>query len=559
MVLFSSYLQKGDYCLYESKREVTFDTHCATILNFIQENLGGISNNFNASRGSRLFVSDEMFAADDYSGEVYGKLSTEVKNFVIENFNLIHQFDDFLLSIKGIYSMLGSNFLTEKWNKSENCFGQQISDFSSAIQIDPRRVNFCLGKFAKNRPKRSSFLSYLFLNGEELDTLNNVVVDLADAMNSNIASISKNEEYLFEKEKELVKRTLSTAKKLELIKGNFNSLTFEMRNRFFVEENSVNNIYKFDQKSLNLEKMARKFIENSRLIFDIVISKEELTCYNENAIFCINPKASWIQVAGTGGNLVIHVHKLDPAPQPTSYVSCIPDWNENKVSRLHNTHMNLDSENFLVGGDYKIKIEDLIKPEVVNKDLMDLSSFLIQDNIFVTTNNGKLGITCLDKELLFIKNLKFSCDKEIIWSDIAEDIYSAKGTISRTAISRFYQESKLNLQLQEENEFSNLLILEATNSSSFETMLEALNTLPTGHKVGMSLGVSGVIILIFVVVIVCTRLFWNPKYCCGPHPRADDEQPDVVGQPVLTDERKDSLTRRATQMVLSQLNHRSDQ
>ena len=560
MVLFSSYIQKGNFCLYESRKEVTFDTHCETILNFIQENLNSIENNFNASLGSKLFVSNEMFAADDFSGEVYGKLSTEVKNFVIENFNLIHQFDDFIVSIRGIYSMLGSNFLTEKWTQIEECFGQQFTDFSSAIRIDPRRINFCLGKFVKIRPKRSSFLSYLFLNCEEIDTLNNVVVDLADAMNSNIASISKNEEYLFEKERELVKRTLSTSKKLDLIKGNFNSLTFEMRNRFFVEENSVNNIYKFNQKSLNLEKMTRKFMENSRLIFDIVTSKEELACYNENEIFCINPKASWIQVGG--GNLVIHVHRLDPAPQPTSYVSCIPNWNENKVSSLHNTHMTLNSENFLISPDYKIKIEDLIKPEVVNKDLMDLSPFLIQGNIFVTTNDQKLGITCLNKELLFIKNLKFSCDKEIIWSDIGEDIHSAKGTVSRTAISRFYQESKLNLQVQEESELSGLLILEATNSSSFETMLEALNSLPTGHKVGMSLGVSGVIILIFVVVIVCTRLFWNPKYCCRPHPRPDDEQPDVVGQPglpVLTDERKDSLTRRATQMVLSQLNHRSDQ
>ena len=172
-----------------------------------------------------------------------------------------------------------------------------------------------------------------------------------------------------------------------------------------------------------------------------------------------------------------------------------------------------------------------------------------------------MGITCLDKELLFIKNHKFACNKEIIWTDISEDIYSAKGTISRTAISRFYQESKLNLQLQEENEFDNFLMLEATNSSSFTTMLEALNTLPTTQKVGMSLGVSGVIILLFVIVIICTRLFWSPKYCCGPHPRADNSanDPDVVGQPVLTDERKDSLTRRATQMVLSQLNHRSDQ
>ena len=287
--------------------------------------------------------------------------------------------------------------MTEKWTQIEECFGQQFSDFSSAIRIDPRRVNFCLGKFVKSRPKRSSFLSYLFLNGEEIDTLNNAVVDLADAMNSNIASISKNEEYLFEKEKELAMRALSTSKKLDLIKGNFNALTFEMKNKFFVEENSVNNIYKFDQKSLNLEKMNRKFMENSRLIFDIVISKEELACYNENDIFCINPKASWIQIAG--GNLVIHVHKLDPAPHPTSYVSCIPDWNEKKVSRLHNTHMSLDSENFLVGGEYKIKVQDLQKTEVVNRDLMDLSTFLIQDNNFVTTNNGQLGITCLDKEL----------------------------------------------------------------------------------------------------------------------------------------------------------------
>ena len=317
MILVSSYLQHGDSCLYHSKKEVIFDTHCDTILSFIQSNLGGIPNNFNATLGSRLFISNEMFAANDHPNEVYGQLSIEVKNFVIENYNLIHQFDDVLLSIKGLYKMLGSYFLTETWNQLEDCFGQQISDFSSTIQIDPRRVNFCLNEITKSRPKRSSILSYLFANGEEVDALQNVVVELADVMNNNIESISRNEAYLFEKEKELVLRSLSTTKKMELLKSNFNSLTFEMRNRFFIEENSVNNIYKFDQKSLNLEKMSRKLSENSRLIFDIVISKKELICYNENEIFCINPKASWIQLAGTGGDLVIHAHELDPAP-PTN-------------------------------------------------------------------------------------------------------------------------------------------------------------------------------------------------------------------------------------------------
>ena len=106
MVLFSSFVQKGDSCLYQSKKEVTFDTHCAAILSFIQDNLGGISNNFNASFGSRLFIGNEMFATDDYSGEVYGRLSVEVKNFIIENFNLIWQIDEFLNSLRGIYNMI---------------------------------------------------------------------------------------------------------------------------------------------------------------------------------------------------------------------------------------------------------------------------------------------------------------------------------------------------------------------------------------------------------------------------------------------------------------------
>ena len=214
MVLFSSFVQKGDSCLYQSKKEVTFDTHCSAILSFIQDNLGSISNNFNASFGSRLFIGNEMFAknTDDYSGEVYGRLSVEVKNFIIENFNLIGQIDEFLTSLKGMYNMIGSDFLTVKWNQIEACFGRQFDDFTSAIQLDPRRVNFCLGEILKNRPKRSSILSYLFANGEEVDSLNNVVVDLAGVMNENIASISKNEAYLFQKEKELVEKTLTTAK-----------------------------------------------------------------------------------------------------------------------------------------------------------------------------------------------------------------------------------------------------------------------------------------------------------------------------------------------------------
>ena len=186
--------------------------------------------------------------------------------------------------------------------------------------------------------------------------------------------------------------------------------------------------------------------------------------------------------------------------------------------------------------------------------MIDLSKFLIQENIFITTQNNLLGISCAENELLFIGNQKFTCNTDIIWTNSSNDIFSAKGTISRSTISNFYQQSKLNLEL--ENEFENFLTLEETNSTSFISMLEGLNKLPTTQKVSMRLGVSGFIILLFVLAIICTRLFWSEKYCCGPHPRSTSSPDDVdvvVGQPVLSEDRKNSLTRRATEMVLNQL------
>ena len=295
-------------------------------------------------------------------------------------------------------------------------------------------------------------------------------------------------------------------------------------------------------------------MQQSRLFFDIVTADKELVCYTGEEIVCINPKASWLQLLG--GDIIIHVHEIIPTPQTTSYVSCIPKWSEGKVSRLHNSHMILDSEGFLVGEEYRIRVQDLQIANIVNKEMVDLSTFLIQNNIFITTQNELLGISCAENELLFIKNQKFTCNKEIIWTNSSEDIFCAKGTILRSTISSFYQESKLNLQLEEENEFENFLTLEETNLTSFTSMLEGLNTLPTTQNVGMSLGVSGFIILLFIIAIICTRLFWSEKYCCGPHPRSTNSPDDadvIIGQQVLSEDRKNSLTRRATEMVLNQL------
>ena len=554
MIMFTSFVQKGESCVYRTKQELVFDTHCSTVLDLIENTLH-IENNFDASIASRLFVGDTMFSnkIDGFleTEEIYGRLSSEVRNFIIENINLIAQIDEFLNSLRGIYNMLGNDFLTVKMQQIKECFGKQIVDFQTAITQDPRRLNACLGQSLKKRSKRSSILSYLFSNGQELDSINNKVVDLAGSMNENIQSISKNEQFLFQKEKELVERSLSTAKKLEVLKSSFNALNFEMKHRFHIEQNSLTNIYKSNQKTLNLERIKTTFIQQSRLIFDIITADKEIACYNVEETVCINPKASWLQLSG--GDIVIHVHELKSTPQATSYISCIPEWKDGQVSKLHNSHMVLDSAGFLVGKSFRIRVQDLQVSTIVNKEMIDLSEFLIQDNIFITTQNNLLGISCAEHELLFIENQKFTCNTDIIWTNSSNDIFSAKGTISRSTISSFYQQSKLNLELAEDNELGDFLTLEETNSTSFVSMLETLSKLPTTQKVTMSLGVSGFIILLFVLAIICTRLFWSDKICCQPHPRRNNLEPDVVGQPSLSEDRRNSLTRRATQMVMDQL------
>ena len=553
MVMLTSFVQKENTCVYRTKEELIFDTHCSETLDLIQNTLQ-IDNKFDASVASRLFVGETMFSNNTdgilKNEEVYGKLSSDVKNFIIENINLVSQIDEFLNKIQGIYDLVGNDFLSVKMKELEKCFGKEIFSFQAAINLNPRRLHACLGQILKKRSKRSSLLSYLFSNGEELDNLNNVVVDLAGTMNENIQSIAKNEKFLFQKEKELAEQSLSSAKKLDILKSSLNALNFEVKHNFHVEHNNLNNIYKFNQKIFNLEQIRTIFNEQSHLIFDIITSSQEIACYSLPRTLCLNPKSSWLQIVG--GDIIIHGHELKPSPRATSYISCVPEWKTMLVSKLHNTHMMMDS-GLLVGDGLKIRIQDLGVATIVNKEMIDLSGFLIQDNIFITAKNNLLGISCVEDELVFVGNQKVKCSRDMVWTNSSNDIFSARGTISRSTLSSFYQQSKLNLDLAEDDQFGDFLTLEETNTSSITSMLDNLSKLPTTHKVGMSLGVSGCIVILFVLAIVCTRLFWSNRICCQPHPGISNPEPDVVGQQGMTDDQRESLTRRATEMVMSQL------
>ena len=155
---------------------------------------------------------------------------------------------------------------------------------------------------------------------------------------------------------------------------------------------------------------------------------------------------------------------------------------------------------------------------------------------------------------------KVKCTSDILWTkNDTADIFSSRGIISRATISNLYQKSKAKLIISKNEELNNeFLTLEYQNISSLGSMLENLNKLPVDAKVGISLGVSGFLIILFLVAIICVRLCWSPTICCKPLETSrghhnPQQEPDLVNPETPLADEAESLTKRATEMVLSQL------
>ena len=141
--------------------------------------------------------------------------------------------------------------------------------------------------------------------------------------------------------------------------------------------------------------------------------------------------------------------------------------------------------------------------------MKSIADYFIHDNIFITVKDKLLGFSCLKDELLFVGSGKVKCTSEIFWTkNDTDDIFSARGIISRATISNLYQKSKAKLVISKDNELNNeFLTLEHQNETSLGNMLETLNKLPVDAKVGISLGVSGhLVLLLFLGAIICVCL-----------------------------------------------------
>ena len=262
-ILFTSYIEQDKNCVYRNKQETIFENgnHCTRVLAMIRDTLD-VPNRFDLEASNRLFVGKDMSNnVSDLTQEVYGNMSSHLKNFIIESDNLISQIDEFLKNLESLYTLVGDSFFDDKMKLLETCFGTEIKSFQSAINRNPRKLHYCLENLRNKRVERSTLFSYVFGSGEQVDSLNNRVVDMAGTLNTNIENIRKNEHFLMKKEQELQQQSLSMSRKLDILKANFNALNFEYKKNFHVSSVENTNVYKFGQKVMDIEILLVYFNE----------------------------------------------------------------------------------------------------------------------------------------------------------------------------------------------------------------------------------------------------------------------------------------------------------
>ena len=168
---------------------------------------------------------------------------------------------------------------------------------------------------------------------------------------------------------------------------------------------------------------------------------------------------------------------------------------------LHSTHMVL-AEGFLLGKNIKIKRSDLASKSIVERETKSIEGYRMFDNIFVTTKPGALGFTCKVPEFLFHNGNKHNYTKKVVWLSKEETIYSAKGIISEANALELYKTSKDNLEQISLESIDELDTPRENNDTMIFQFIQSFNDLEVGQKAGISLGIIGALLLLFVIVVL---------------------------------------------------------
>ena len=402
-----------------------------------------------------------------------------------------------------LFNIFRSNYINDMIKEVEKCGNSKINFTSMSKQHAE-----CIAEMLKVRVKRSSLLSYLLGDGRQLDELSSTLISITEKINKNTNKFLTNEKSLVLNQQitsaniEKLSRAakFSNLEKLALM----HKLTEELHS---VQATSYNNAIVVSNlvELEHIEQLLNKFFE---IIPKIVLHDNSTTCTSIGAITgCINNSESLVFLAANG-HLKLSLSMQALQSEESYFLSCIPDLTKNEISKLHGKHGVKDKSTIILDN-YVIEIEDLKKKKVVNSEKRKMTNEdLVNENIFVTKAENKIGVSCVKPELLFQGNTKINCTTLVTFVPRNLPVISSTGTVTENInlkpkiyfgldfVSSPADRTFLN---DEENKTSTVPLN--------ELVWDSIAALEPPQLLGFSVGIS-TIFLVALLILCCFC------YCC---------------------------------------------
>ena len=396
--------------------------------------------------------------------------------------------------------------------ESSECLGKPFVA-GSGSSTENEKMLLCLDEKSKVRQKRSTFLEYLFSNGERVDEVNNKLVEMGGILNQNIKKITSNELKLQIEEQLLSRDIVVLDKRLNYNVKSEAALALSQRRLDLTSLHANVYISAALNEMMAISKVKQDLTEFSNLMIDTMNQREDKRCLHMEGKFrCINFKKSNL-------NIKKHVVKMalyssSPKAKSSNFISCLPMMTTRQISMLHNSHLAIMGEDY-VGPSKVVKIRKLNDPDTVNAKTRDiLEEDLVMTNIFVTTSMDNIILSCHTPELIMVATQQHNCTTVplVLKKTPHFNIMTSKGVIEEESILSFKLESKEKF-IREAHKIlalpgKNFRFQPPSNISAGAQILERLSEFSTPELVGLSVGTGTMLITVFCLVGFCA-------WCCG--------------------------------------------
>ena len=472
----------------------------------------GVSENLTLDNSAnvRLMISANELITED--------LTSNLKKLVICDFTprmlarsildtqLLIELTDSQTLIDGIFALVGQKDTATLLSES---LGRPFHP-GETTQSENKRLLEHVNSMFQSRKKRGTFLEYMFSNGEQVDKISNKLVQLGSTLNSNMDKIAENElnlqlgEQMIAKNIEVLDKrvnyNIKTEAALFLNQRKLDSTTLQAEIYISATMNEI----------INLLKIKNGLVEFGSLIINTMQRQESEKCLKiEGRYKCIDFQRSNIKMK-MYVIIQLALYASTPKVKESNFISCLPNMSSKRVSTLHNERLIAIGQD-LVGNGKAIKIESLSDEKATNAKTKDINEKDVTfGNIFITTSQSHVILSCFEPELIMHSGRQHNCTKEPLYLEKGTQftVMTGRGIVEEAHILSFKLDSK-NTYLEAAHDLLAIppdvyRFTPPSNITTIGMVLEKLTQFSTPAIVGLSVGAGSILILGFCIVGWCS-------------------------------------------------------